>query len=159
VNRSARAGLTVGIALLLLGTTVYLVDRPPDGFIPNAFSLFGRQEVVFGTLGGNLPSFVHVLAFSLFTAAIIGGSRRTATAICLSWFVLEGGFELGQHASAAPLIAGLVPGWFEVTPILARTPDYFLYGTFDVWDLCASALGALSAYVFIRYTHRRAGAA
>lgn len=155
MSRSTSASLAVGIALLLFGTAVYLVDRPPDGFIPHALSLFERPEAVFGHLGRSLPSFVHVVAFSLFTAMILGGRQRAALVICLSWFALEAGFELGQHATVAPLLAGLVPGWFDAIPILARTQNYFLHGTFDTWDLWATALGALSAYLVIRHTSRR----
>ena len=155
MSRSASTSIAVGIALLALGTAVYLIDRPPEVFVPPALSFFEHPEAVFGSFGRSLPSFAHVLAFSLFTAVIIGRGRQAAVMICLGWFLLEAGFELGQHAAAAPLLAGLVPGWFEAIPILDRTPAYFLHGTVDARDLCASALGALSAYLLIRHTHRR----
>jgi hypothetical protein len=155
VSKSASAQLALGIGLLLLGTAVYLIDRPPGVFVPNALSLFERPEDVFGVLGRSLPSFAHVLAFSLFSAVIVGGGRQAAVTICLSWLLLEAGFELGQHATVAPVLTGLLPTWFEHIPILATTPDYFIYGSFDARDLWASALGALTAYLLIRHAHRR----
>lgn len=155
MSRSTSASLAVGIALLLLSTAVYLIDRPPGGLVPHALSLFERPEAVFGHLGRSLPSFAHVSAFSLFTAVILGRGQRSAVAICLGWFLLEASFELGQHAAAAPVLAGLVRGWFDAIPILSRTPDYFLHGTFDTWDLWATALGALTAYLLIRLAYRR----
>ncbi len=39
--------------------------------------------------------------------------------------------------------------------IINHTVDYFLYGTFDPWDLVAISMGALTAYLIIEKTKRR----
>lgn len=155
MSKTARTQLALGIGMLLLGSVIYIVDRPPDVLVPRAMSLFNHPEHFLGVIGRSLPSFAHVLAFSLFTAVIVGGGRKAAVAICLGWFLLEAGFELGQHAMVAPILANLLPTWFEHIPIVANTSDYFIYGTFDARDLWATALGALTAYLLIRHLYRR----
>ena len=39
--------------------------------------------------------------------------------------------------------------------IINHTVDYFLYGTFDPWDLVAISMGALTAYLIIEKTKRQ----
>ena len=104
---------------------------------------------MFGVLGGSLPSFVHVCAFALLTAALLDGGRRLNQAICLGWFSVDLVFEMGQHPKLATPIANAVPAWFIHVPILDRTTTYFLSGTFDPLDILFAALGALTAYIAI----------
>ncbi len=156
VGKAAQAQLVLGLAVLLLGTLVYLVDRPPEqAFLPSAFSLFDVTSCVFGRLGGSLPTFAHVFAFSLLTEPLLGGGKRTAIATCLGWTAMEAAFELGQHPALAPGLVKLVPSWFEQIPVLEKTGRYFLRGTFDAGDMLSIALGGLAAYVVIRRTQRR----
>ena len=56
---------------------------------------------MFGIVGHSLPTFAHVFAFSLLTAALLTGERKTAITVCLGWFVVEAAFEVGQHPAIA----------------------------------------------------------
>lgn len=155
MSKAHKIQVLIGLAALVLGTMVYLVDRPIEqSFIPNAISLVALTPTVFGVLGHSLPTFVHVLAFILLTTAVLAGGKNTALAVCLGWFALEAVFELGQHPAIAQwLVKGIPPG-FAHFPILNQTDRYFLNGTFDPMDLLAIALGTFAAYVAIQGTAR-----
>ncbi len=109
---------------------------------------------MFGFIGQSLPTFAHVFAFCLLTAALLAGGKKAAMSVCLGWFLVDVAFELGQHSALAPALSTLTPLWFAHLPILNQTDSYFLNGTFDPLDLLAIALGALAAYVVIQRTAR-----
>jgi hypothetical protein len=150
--RAVRASL--GLFLLVLGTCVYLLDRPWQQLaIAEVIPLTLDPWPIFGALGGSLPSFAHVCAFALLTAALLDGGRRLNQVICLGWLSVNVAFELGQHPKLATSIAHAVPGWFAQVPILNQTPTYFLSGTLDPLDILFATLGALAAYSVIVKTH------
>ncbi len=137
---------------LLLGTLVYLVDRPPEqGFLFH-LSLYPLIPALFGSLGRSLPTFTHVFAFSLLTVVLLRPSKKVSAVVCLGWFLLDAVFEVGQHPDVAQWITTLIPSWFEYIPILEQTEGYFVYGTFDPVDMLSIALGAMAAYLVIQKT-------
>ena len=157
MSQTNKAQIVIGLAVLLLGTAVYFLDRPWEQtiFVPGDLSLFHLTPSVFGGIGHSLPTFAHVFAFSLLTIALVGGAKRAAITVCLGWFLVDASFEMGQHPQVASGLSSLIPPWFEHLPVLDRTPSYFLYGTFDPLDLVSAALAALAAYLVIRRTQRQ----
>ena len=144
----------IGVAVLATGAAVYVLDRAPElSLVGSTISFFHLKVTAFGAIGQNLPSFAHVFAFVLFTAALLDGKRLTNLGVCLGWLAVDVGFELGQHPQFAESIAKTIPAWFAHIPILDRTTMYFLGGTFDPLDLLFAALGALTAYVVIEGTY------
>lgn len=138
----------LALAALGLGVLVYVVDRPPGATaLPESITLFQPTVRFFGAVGQSLPAFAHVFAFSVLTAALLGGGRRAAITVCTGWFLVDAAFELGQHPAINAELAKLIPSWFEAIPILDRTDELFRYGTFDPLDLLSIALGAFAAYV------------
>ena len=128
--------MLIGLAVLLLGTLVYLVDRVPEQTLaPDSIGLFSPVPSLFGVVGHNLPTFTHVFAFILLTAALLNRSKRTSITVCVGWFVVDSAFEVGQHAYFAQWLSTFVPSWFQYIPILEKTKGYFVYGTFDPVDL------------------------
>lgn len=145
--------MLLGVLLLLLGTGVYLLDRSWQQLaIADLIPLTVTLPPLFGVLAGNLPSFAHVSAFALLTAALLDGGRRLNPIICLGWLSVDVAFELGQHPKLAASIANAVPAWFRDVSILDKTPNYFLSGTFDLLDIAFATLGALTAYLVIANT-------
>lgn len=142
---------SVGAFVLLLGTLVYVLDRPADS-VPflTTLSLVHLTSGFFGQVSDSLPTFSHVFAFSLLTVAWLGGRRQTGLLACLAWFSVDTAFELGQHPQIAEHLVQRIPSWFEGVPILELADSYFLSGTFDPWDLVSIAVGAAAAYVLIR---------
>lgn len=145
------AGLVaLGCLALALGLLVYLADRDPSQslLIPAVAALAGSDW--FGPIGQWLPSLVHALAFSLFTAAALPPRSPWRYRACAVWCAVNLAFELGQHPRlSAPLAEGLQAGFGDTR--LSRTlANYFLRGTFDVADIVAVVLGALAAAAVLR---------
>ena len=147
--------VSVGVLVLLLGSLVYVLDRPPES-VP-FFDTINFSHLVpnfFFPLGGNLPAFAHAFAFSLLTAAWLGGRRHHALYACGFWFSVDCLFELGQHPVLAPQFSQLFPDHFDAISILKHVEMYFVFGRFDNWDLVSIALGASTAYLFVLWTLR-----
>ena len=147
--------IIIGLAVLFIGALIYLIDRPPDHtyFIyssPINISLSNIIPNLFGFVGGSLPEFIHVFSFILITAGLIFCNKRGYLIICLSWFLVDSAFELGQTFNNLAL--KIIPDWFVGIPFLENTENYFLQGTFDFLDLAAIALGAVIAYVALLIT-------
>ncbi|MDH3421199.1 MAG: hypothetical protein OEM78_17150 [Gammaproteobacteria bacterium] len=146
----------LAVFVLVLGTLVYVLDRPAElvpFFAP--FSLAHLTLPLFGKFGQSLPTFTHVFAFSVLTGLLLSGTRRAALAACLSWFTLDTAFEVGQHAAVAGKLMACIPSGLESAPVLRHTRDYFMNGTFDPWDLLSIAVGAVAAYAVILWTAER----
>jgi hypothetical protein len=139
----------IAAVALSVGLLVYLLGRQPEHvyFLFHGFSLAHGHHSLFGVLGNYLPSFVHVYAFILLTAAVAGFSQTRLTGTCAVWFVVASLFEAAQHPAISPIIAAAVPAWFARVPILDNTAAYFLNGTFDLWDLLSIVLGTMAACV------------
>ena len=144
----------LGALALALGVIVYILDRPAEHvyFLPQALSMYERIPSVFGRVGYHLPTFLHVMAFSLMLASVIGCGKQGGLIVCIIWMVINSAFEIGQHQDIAPGIVELLPEWFSYVPILDNTASYFIHGVFDPYDLLSIAAGALVAYVIIRPT-------
>ena len=98
VNRSQ---VLIGLATLLLGSLVYLIDRSPDQtyFVYRIINidLHNILPNLFGIVGNSLPAFIHPFSFILITAGLISCEKRGYFIICLSWFLVDCAFELGQN--------------------------------------------------------------
>ena len=148
-----KAQISIGVAGLIVGSLVYLIDRPPDQtyFVYRSkidISLFNTIPNLFGVIGSGLADFLHVFSFILITGALFSCKRTDYLIICLSWFSLDAAFELCQRFNTLPL--KIIPDWFEGVPFLENTKGYFQKGTFDVFDLVAIAFGTAVAY-FVLY--------
>ncbi len=109
----------IGLGGLLLGTLVYLVDRPPDQtyFLYSSsinISLHDTLPNLFGIIGNSLPAFIHVFSFILMTAGLIFCQKRGYLIICLSWFFVDSAFEFGQKFDAWSSM--IIPDWFAGLP-------------------------------------------
>lgn len=142
------------LAVFALGLAVYMVDRPAGSAVglPDLLHVGGTDAAVagsggrlFGVLGGSLPTFAHVFAFSLLSVVLLPRGRPFVLAACAFWLGVNLVFEwLQQPAWSQPVAAWLrlnaaaLPG----AEPLAR---YLLNGRFDLFDALAAVLGALAA--------------
>jgi len=150
--------ILIGLSVLLLGTLVYVVDRPPDQtyFVYKSFvniSLHNTLPNLFGFIGNSLPSFIHAFSFILITAGLLHCQKRGCLIICACWFLADVVFELGQKFKV--LSSTMFPDWFSGILFLENSKNYFLFGTFDFNDLTAIIFGALSAYFVLSITMQR----
>jgi hypothetical protein len=137
--------LAIACLSLATGVLVYLTDRAASHalLLPAVAAVSGQH--LFGAVGLWLPSFVHPLAFSLFSAALLPARPRWEYGACAFWFALNEAFEIGQHPQIrGPLVQVLQHGLGH-GPVERAVENYFARGTFDGADLAAAALGAAVA--------------
>jgi hypothetical protein len=134
------------VAALLLGTTVYLLDRDWSStvFLETFIAHQRPKSTVFGVLGGSLPSLLHAYAICALLVVALWPWPRTRPWICLLWFGLASFLECLQ-SDAANL-------WFVAherlageMPLMASLKGYVLQGQFDGIDLLATGIGCLAA--------------
>jgi hypothetical protein len=137
--------LVTGCAALAIGILVYLADRaaPHAVLIPGIATFSDRP--LFGTFGQWLPSFVHPLAFSLFTAAALKPTVAARIGAGGFWGAVNVAFEVGQHPAFSAQWAAALQGGAGDWAISRSLLNYFLHGTFDPYDVCAALLGAAAA--------------
>lgn len=146
---------SVSVLVLMLGTLVYLFDRP-EGSVPlfAEVSLARRFPIDLGMLSQHFPSFAHTFSFAAMTAMLMG-RKRDMMLVCLTWLGIETVFEVGQLPILAHQFAALFPQEYGSLPLLSHTIRYFANGTFDPGDLLCAGVGALSAYVFVLWSAHR----
>jgi hypothetical protein len=135
----------VGSGALALGVLVYLTDRSASHAPVLLHIGLQAPHRWFGAVGGWLPSFVHALAFSLFSAALLAPLPRWEIGACGFWFAVNAAFEIGQHPRVHGPLADALRHGLGQGPVARAFGNYFLRGTFDVGDLVAAALGAALA--------------
>jgi hypothetical protein len=144
----------IGCVALLAGLLLYLIDRPPDTYFLSFVKALDTSSYgappFFRAIGGPLPSFLHVFAFSLLLGGLLACRKTGYLIICSAWLFTNVLFELGQRHSIS--VSQLMPEWFEGVFILENMRGYFLNGTFDFFDLLASSAGAVAAYFILIMT-------
>ena len=143
----------LGCGILCIGLLIYLMDREASRAVLLPSLAMPGSSKLFGTLGQWLPSFVHPLGFSLFTAAVLKPTTARLIA-CAFWAAANVAFEVGQHAVFKPGWAEALHGGAGEWAVTRAILNYGLHGTFDAKDLSAAVLGALAAAVFIKVADR-----
>jgi hypothetical protein len=140
--------ILTAVAALLLGTTVYLLDRDWSSvlFLEPFIDYQWSGSTVFGVFGGNLPSLLHAYAICTLLMVALWPWPNTRPWVCLLWFSLASFLEWLQ-SDAANL-------WFVAherlvgeIPLMASLKNYVLQGQFDFVDLIATGIGCLVALV------------
>jgi hypothetical protein len=156
-SRATAFQVSAAVAVLAFGAVFYMVGRP----VGHAYLLISAPQFLktpipsLGGIGGWLPSFLHVFAFTLLTTALLSRrSLRASAGVATAWCVTDALFELGQHPAVAPLIAAALPTWFAGVPLLENTGPYFLRGSFDPLDLAATVAGGGVAFLAVAWSDR-----
>ena len=152
----SRLGLVMAaLAALSIGLAIYMLDRQPltvhrlgEGLMPG-----GSVNGVFGPLGSNLPSFLHVYAFTLLSVAVAAQTHRQVVVIGMAWLLIDGIFEFAQIDRVARFLVAETPAWFSNGPGFGSIADYFLKGVFDPADVLFIAAGSFAAYSTVVAAH------
>lgn len=141
----------LAVLALLLGTAVYLLDRPAGSawLVPPSWQA-GSTGRWFGRVGPWLPSLVHAFAFSVLTALALPRRPWRCAAACTGWVAIDSLAELGQHAAVSGPLADALVTAFDGAAGAARVGRYFTMGSFDLADLVAGGAGGLLAYAALR---------
>lgn len=147
--------LLTGLSVLLLGALFYYFFREAEhtyflNFLAAKPHTHTFLSPVLVRLGNSLPTFIHVLAFSLMTAGLVARRKKGYAIVCLAWFAVDALFELAQ--GFGDTMIPIIPGWFSNVLFLENTRDYFLHGRFDYLDLVSIALGSAAAYILLIIT-------
>jgi hypothetical protein len=142
--------VVIGCAALVIGSLVYLADRTFSRawLMPDIVAFGGGT--LFGTVGQWLPSFVHPLAFSLFTAAILKPGAAARWGACTFWCAVDVAFEIGQHPGFKAYWQEALQGSAVDWAICRWVLNYELNGTFDPRDIGAAVIGAMAAVLLIQ---------
>lgn len=138
--------LVVAAIALLMGVAYYWLARIESSaafltLLPSP--PLTLEPAFFARYLGWLPTFVHVLAFSLLTWLALG--RRDGLLACTLWGVTNATFELGQALSV---------GLIQHLPEFLNLRDYLIHGVFDPFDLAACAIGAWVAWIMTQNSRR-----
>jgi hypothetical protein len=158
VNPINKLQISIGVVFLVIGSLVYLIDRPPEStyFVYRYLPILNLHNIlpnIFGSLDGSLPDFVHVFSFILITAGILTCGKRGYLIVCCSWLLIDCAFKLGQKYPSLAL--KMIPAWFSSIPILEAAKGYFHKGTWDINDIIAMFLGAAIAYFVLLITMKK----
>lgn len=134
--------LILATVSLALGLSVYVFAREVDStrFLPAALHFGSSWLEQLRTFAANLPSFFHVYAFILFSAAIVHPGTQNLVVICITWFAIEIAFELFQTPQL------IKPG--SLRNVLGA-------GVYDPMDIFALILGMITAYLSVTIITRR----
>jgi hypothetical protein len=147
----------IGISALCLGALVYLTLRSPDQIYFTKYvgihaPLFHIHSRMLHVAGQRLPAFLHVFSFILITASFFAYRKISYAAICAGWFLVDCCFELGQKYKEQA--TQMVFDFFDKIPFLESTRNFFLLGTFDIFDLVAFAVGTAAAFWVLAATSK-----
>jgi len=121
-------------------------------YLPEALVVHGLFPYRITQLTHQLPTFTHLIAFALFSAALLGGGRRSAVLVCLFWLLIETVFEVAQHPTVSSWLVPGIPQWFDNLWLLDHTRGFLTHSTFDPLDIAAAGIAALLAYLIINIT-------
>jgi hypothetical protein len=147
-TNTAVVQIVMALSALILGVLLYAATRSSERvlFLQYLPELNIRFPIHAGAIVYSLPSFLHIYAFVLLTAAVGAMSARQLRSICLFWLLLELLFEFGQMHAISVVIADYWPAWFDHSLWLEAIPGYFVRGTFDPLDVLCLILGVFAAY-------------
>ena len=147
---------SLGIIALILGSLIYLIERPAREslFIAESISLFNEGVALFGPLGNHLPTFIHPFAFILITASFCSTKRSSYWLICSTWLTINTLFEIGQHSFVYQNIISHAPPFLADLPFMDTVLSYFKNGHFDPFDILSIFMGVIAAYGVLLLTEK-----
>lgn len=151
-TRVDKVQLLIGLLSLLAGALVYLISRPVGSAyfllrLRTVHIFFNRLPDILGHLGFYAPGFLHTLAFSLISAAILW-AKKAKMAVCSVWLGIDLFFEVAQKFGHQ--IANYLPKRFAELPGIREIIGFLVFGTFDVYDLIAISIGGLLAIIIVQ---------
>lgn len=145
-HRAAQASLIAcGVVALALGVFVYLADRPAGSAALLPWAGIHSASALLGAIGGWLPSFTHVFAFAVLTAATARPALAPPYWTCLLWWTIDVAFEAAQVPAWQTPVVDTVRRWLGDSALTSLFTRYVERGTFDPGDLVAVTAGALAA--------------
>jgi hypothetical protein len=144
----------LGAFVLMVGVVFYLLFRDRTYFLMSLhIPVMSAGNNARGFIWGSLPTFIHVISFSMLTASLIKYSKINYILVCVFWLTINFAFEIGQKYKV--LSQRLVPTSFESIPVLESTGDFFLSGIFDINDIGSAFVAAVISFYLLQSTAKR----
>jgi hypothetical protein len=144
----------LGAVVLMVGVIFYLLLRDQTYFLMSLhIPTMSAAIDAHGFIWGSLPTFVHVISFSMLTASLIKYSKINYILVCVFWLMINFAFEIGQKYKV--LSQRLVPTSFESIPVFKNTGDFFSSGTFDINDIGSAFVAAVISFYLLQITSER----
>lgn len=143
--------VAIGVLFMLFGALAYVTATPAEHSILRleALSLHLPVFSVPHKYVTVVPTFSHVAAVSLLTAAVLATTRRGAAWVCLSWASIEALFALGQHEQINAWLVSTTPSWLNLVGVQRGVGLYISDDGFAASELIAILFGAAIAYAII----------
>lgn len=137
---------TSGLISLLLGVSVYLLDRDWNSVLfLTSFSTWQPAVIGWlGPLGLSLPSLFHAYGFAIFIIIALGGRRVSALFGATGWFGIAVLLEALQSEPAGSFFL-TTPHFFSTSMFGSAVEAYVVNGSFDIGDILAAAIGCIAA--------------
>lgn len=141
----------LGSIFLSLGIITYIAFRPSGQatWIPEMISLDWSKFQIIVKIGNSIPSFLHILSFSLLTAGIMAQNKKNYMIICFTWFFINLLFEFLQANTVFTLLNSVSDNHDKLNPLLQWLKNFSMYGVFDPKDIIALIIGAIIAYIVL----------
>ncbi|TCI05108.1 hypothetical protein EZV61_03865 [Corallincola luteus] len=149
--------LGLSIAILVLGSAVYMFVRPAIGlpYLPDYFPELQPLVQPFVKFSLVLPAFVHPLGFSLLSLSVVNPSRKNLLIVCSFWGGANLLFELAQLPIFASYIQQRMEQAIEIEDHATMLSCILYSGTFDLRDVVAILAGAGTAFLIALATTSR----
>lgn len=145
-GQRAPAWLIASAAVALaVGVFVYLTARPAGSAALLPWAGIHSAAPLLGSVGGWLPSFTHVFAFALLTAATARPSVAPPYWACVLWWAIDVAFEVAQSPAWKEPVIDTARRWLGDGWLTSLFTRYVERGTFDPGDLVAVTAGSLAA--------------
>jgi hypothetical protein len=140
-----------GAGVLLLGVSIYLVDRPVGSaqWLPRAGAWRGAFS--WGAWAGNLPSAAHAFAFGLMTALVMPRRGAWRAGACIAWGAIDMLAEAAQHEHLRAGAASLGQAVLGHGTLGQAWVRYVVAGRFDWGDLAAVFAATVLALVAVAF--------
>ena len=141
----------LGFFITFMGLLIYITFRPPwQAVWITKFVSFDLLNFLFLTkIGNNLPSFLHVIGFSLLTSGLVAQKKRNYAIVCGSWLFINILFEFLQADLICKLLNDISYHHNIINPLLQWLKNYSLHTVFDPLDIIAILTGGITAYFIL----------
>ena len=139
-----------GLIVLMFGVFIYIIDRPAGNIliITNYLSAYHAGKIVLGNFGFYLPTFFHIVGFSMITKSFFFTSKKSNYVIPLFWGSINILFEFGQLYDAEGSLRYFTndPG-YTIKEVIY---NYFTYGVFDWLDISFAIIGVIFSIILFK---------
>ncbi len=138
--------------LIILGAFIYVYDRSSGNIflLIKYFSANNEGKSMLGDLGFYLPTFLHIIGFSMITKSFFYASKKSNYVIPLFWGSLNILIEFGQLYNSESSLKYLSNDHHSYT-IKKVMYNYFATGVFDWFDILFAVIGIIFSFLLFKF--------